>query len=204
MIWKRVCQRTNSDVLQIEPNGEHPAAVHQTEPEPEPEPSRPPRRSSRRERSPRREASRSPASSLRDHHPWAEMDAEVREFGNGGGFSRQSYRSPDGRFTFTSTTFSTGMPSRRMRGGFPDVFPEDDAFMRTFNSIFQSLAGTQFDNGLRDRDRDPLRGDDLHPPWLAGENGDRDRPRNPLHGGLWPRDADNPQPMAHPLESINE
>lgn len=91
-----------------------------------------------------------------------------------------------------------------MRGGFPDVFPEDDAFMRTFNSIFQSLAGTQFDNGLRDRDRDPLRGDDLHPPWLAGENGDRDRPRNPLHGGLWPRDADNPQPMAHPLESINE
>ncbi|KAL1965513.1 hypothetical protein VTN77DRAFT_5596 [Rasamsonia byssochlamydoides] len=187
------CPQCESEFTEIiEDNNNHPAAHHQVESEPP----RPSRQSARQ--SPRREESRSPASPFHNHNPWTE-ETEIHDVGSGSGFSRRSYRSPDGRFSFTSTTFSTGFPSRRVRGGLPDLLPSDDPVMRSFNAIFQGLAGAPFNAGHRDRDRDPLRADDLNPPW-ADEHRDR---RDPF-GGLWPRDADNPQPMAHPLGDINE
>jgi E3 ubiquitin-protein ligase RNF115/126 len=157
-----------------------------------PEPSSP-------RRSPR-ESPRSPAHPFLDHNPWADTgNTEFHEFGNGGGFSRRSYRSPDGRFAFTSTTYSRGFPSRRVRGGLPDILPGEDPVIRNFNAILQGLTGALYQG-----QRDTTRGDD-HPPWAdTRDDHDEDRGRHPFHGGLWPRDADQPQPMGQPLGDMTE
>lgn len=134
----------------------------------------------------------SPTSQLFNHNPWAETGLPPLNNGQGNGptLNRHSYRSPDGRITFT-TTFATGLPGRQRNVGSPAPFAGNDPLMQSFNAIFQGLAGATYNN----RYQDPMR---------AGDLGFDPDGRRDLHGGLRPRDADGPQPMRHPIGSMNE
>ncbi|KAL2008620.1 hypothetical protein VTN00DRAFT_6814 [Thermoascus crustaceus] len=160
----------------------------------------------------RRERSRSPTSPFAGHNPWRDItdhypfrdreETESHEFGDGGEFTRRQYRSPDGRFTFTSTTFSSGGRTPRMRspqdGGFPDhpLLP----MLQNFDSIFRGLMDPM------DHEHRDTRRTDREPSWgpESGERGPGGNDAFTASGRLWPRDADHPQPMAHPLGSIND
>lgn len=137
----------------------------------------------------------------------------------GPGFTQRTYRSPDGRFTFTSTTFSSnragGEGGRGNDGDLPrrppiqnGGFPEDPLLpiVRTLDTIFHGLADTYRQQGRRpaagsqrqgDRDT-PMRDEWDDPEEVEPEPGPWGRE------GLYPRDANGPQPMGHPVGSLNE
>ncbi|KAE8555640.1 hypothetical protein TMatcc_002903 [Talaromyces marneffei ATCC 18224] len=129
-----------------------------------------------------------------NHNPWAETnDDEPQRFGSPPRVSRHQYRSPDGRITFTSTTFTTGMGGRVRSPPSPDPYG-GEPLLRTVGSIFQELTGvynTQNRNGPPPDREDPWE----TPGTTRGAN---------LHGGLWPRDTDSPQPPTVPLASLND
>lgn len=129
-----------------------------------------------------------------NHNPWAETNNdEPQRFGASPRISRQSYRSPDGRITFTSTTFTTGMGGRVGSPSSPDAQGADPLF-RAVGSIFQGLAGAY---NTQNRNGPPP---DREDPW---ETPGATRGAN-FPGGLWPRDTDNPQPPVVPLASLDD
>lgn len=183
------CQRANSanfsSVLQIE-------IPPDTAPDPpEEDPSIPPHERTR---------PRPPLNPWADHNPWAHEEPEPDFFGGGNGFRHRTYRSPDGRFTFSSTTFGSGFPDRP--AGPPRGVPGDPLMpmVRSLDTIFHGLADTYRNQGRRDSEQDD--------PWqnFQGQEG-HDREREETFGPgrrLYPRDANAPQPMAPPFGTLGE
>lgn len=133
--------------------------------------------------------SRSPSNPFPDHDPWA--NTEYREYSNGSEMTRRSYRSQDGRFTWTSTTVQ-----RRTRPP-NDVDPMADSFppmIYPLETLFRYL---------HEGSRDSARGE--RPPHSGSSEGLHDTDADgPFPSGLFPRDADSPQPMISPIEHFNE
>ncbi|EED13184.1 RING finger domain protein, putative [Talaromyces stipitatus ATCC 10500] len=129
-----------------------------------------------------------------NHNPWSETnDDEPQRFGSPPRVSRHSYRSPDGRITFTSTTFTTGMGGRHRIPPSPDMYG-GEPLLRTFGTIFQELAGAY---NTQNRNGPPP---DREEPW---ETPGASRGAN-FHGGSSPRNTDSPQPPPLPLGSLND
>lgn len=153
----------------------------------------------------------SPFNPFVGHNPWAHGEPEEHDdddhdpfgFGSGPGFAHRAYRSPDGRFTFSSTTF--GGRGGRGFGGPPRPSPGMGEFggdplvpmVNRLNTIFGGLADTYREQGR---------------PSEAGHHDvpdpDERAPDEPHDfgptGRLFPRDADGPQPMAPPLGTLGE
>lgn len=170
---------------------------------------------------PRRARTHSPFDPFGGHNPWAhgepEDDDERDPFGFGAGspgFAHRTYRSPDGRFTFSSTTFGGAGPgggggaggaaaaagsrsSPGMGGDFGDpLLP----MVNRLNTIFGGLADTYREQAPSQR-REPAFPDDVPDP-------DERAPDEPHEFGprsrLFPRDADRAQPMAPPIGTLGE
>lgn len=137
----------------------------------------------------RDERSRSPLNTFSDH-----PGNEYHEYSDGA-MTRRSYRSSDGRITFTATTISNG-PVRRTRppndaDSMADSFPP---MLYPLDAVFRYMS---------EGNRDFVRGE--RSPRSASSEGlqDTDTDGRFVPGGLHPRDADNPQPMP-PMEGIND
>ncbi|KAH8427462.1 putative RING finger domain protein [Aspergillus melleus] len=92
-----------------------------------------------------------PVNPFANHNPWASTGVDDfqdrfaggnRGTGNnsGNGFSHHTYRSPDGRFTFSSTTYSSGHPRRRSTD--PQGNMQNDPLMpmmRRLDTVFNRL-----------------------------------------------------------------
>ncbi|BDD60886.1 hypothetical protein MAP00_005976 [Monascus purpureus] len=138
-----------------------------------------------------------------DQNPWAEEGpADTDRFLGGPGFSRHTYRSPDGRFTFSTTTYSGGFP-----GGFlgqptspGGPLPEDPLMpvMRSLDTIFNGLANTYRQQGGGET-RAASEG-----PQNQGDESREGTPAFAATGRLFPRDAEGPQPMNRSVDSLND
>ncbi|KAF3389494.1 Mitochondria fission 1 protein, partial [Penicillium rolfsii] len=142
-----------------------------------------------------------------DHNPWAHEEP-TRPQASGWmesgapGYSHRSYRSPDGRFTFSSTTIGGGYSSRQ------DVQPNPmlPLMVQSLDTLFRGLVGTQ---DIHQTQRGPGM-NDSHDPHAAGMR-EPDVMHDPFqaqdeharrHEGLFPRDANSPQDMTAPLQSL--
>lgn len=147
----------------------------------------------------------------------------MHEFQNGPGMTRRSYRSPDGRFTFTSTTFSSrGSTPQRQQNPYDGGMPFDPLMpvLRSFDTIFRGLTDTYQNQNNQNQNQNPRPrptetrpAGNNYPPRRPSETHEYPDPEEEYPGsrnvypppeGLWPRDADHPQPMQHPLGNINE
>ncbi|PYH87375.1 hypothetical protein BO71DRAFT_188920 [Aspergillus ellipticus CBS 707.79] len=167
-----------------------------------------------------------------DHNPWAHQEdddldhswgggsstrslngsASASGSGNGNGFSHRTYRSPDGRFTFSTTTYTHGL-----RGRSPPTArqPPIDPMMpmvQGLDSIFHGLATT-----YRQQPRPPTSVPSSNPtsPTSPPDRGrtlgtyefDLDaegRTPGSQEPGLHPRDANGPQPVNNPLRTLGD
>lgn len=206
------CQHCNSDfteIIEIPPDTEEP-----------------PRHATPPPASPHRERTFPPVNPFANHNPWThddEDDYDTHGFGSSPGFAHRAYRSPDGRFTFSSTTFngSGGFSSGGGFGGPPrsagygtDEFGDPlMPMVRRLDTIFHGLADTYRQQGQgqgQSLDRESSRQagatsalpqhDDFSDPEerAPGEPDDFGPPR------LFPRNADGPQPMAPPLGTLGD
>ncbi|KOC18260.1 RING finger domain protein [Aspergillus flavus AF70] len=156
-----------------------------------------------------------------DHNPWDHdnMNTDTPDWGSGNGFRHHTYRSPDGRFTFSSTTYTR-------RGSSGQQMPVDPLMpmVRGLDTIFHGLADTYRQTEYRqpnERDSSPGLWRTDRQNQGSGPNGSRiyntsfDIDMNTrsnggvgseFHttGGLHPRDADGPQPMGTPLRTLGE
>lgn len=111
-----------------------------------------------------------------DYDPWTHVESDPHNHGING-YGNRTYRSPDGRFTFTSTTFGRGSP----RG-----VPSDPLMpmVQSLDTIFRGLADTYQQQG-------GFYGDPGSDPWFD----ELGRERSSENGGsrLSPRDANGPQ-----------
>ncbi|PWY89530.1 hypothetical protein BO94DRAFT_594138 [Aspergillus sclerotioniger CBS 115572] len=152
-----------------------------------------------------------------DHNPWAhqEEDDDLDHGwgtgnengsgnGDGNGFTHRTFRSPDGRFTFSTTTYTHGFPRRSP----PSQRPANDPLMpmvQGLDSIFNGLANTY-------RQQNPPGSTSSQP-----HTPDRDRGRTlgsfefdieadgrGQDDGLHPRNADGPQPLNNPLRTLSD
>lgn len=130
--------------------------------------------------SPRR--SQSPPSDTIYRNPWAEEGGD--RYDRGPTVRHHEYRSPDGRVTFTSTTYTSGYPRRGP--GSPQLDP-NDALAQTFNAFIQEITGAS-----TARRRESSR----------SEESRETPPRSPFadtfFGSAPPRDTESPEP-AHPV-----
>ncbi|KAF7715548.1 Zinc finger RING-type domain-containing protein [Penicillium ucsense] len=111
-----------------------------------------------------------PVNPWADHNPWAQ-----EEPGSGiPGVSFQSYRSPDGRFSFSTTMIGGGIPSQQ--GAQPN--PMLPMVMQNLETLFQGLTGMH--NG-RQAQQSP--GMAMPPPQahMAGSQGQETGNRDPSH-----------------------
>ncbi|CAK96392.1 uncharacterized protein An02g02180 [Aspergillus niger] len=133
-----------------------------------------------------------------DHNPWAhqEEDDDIDHGwgpGHGNGFTHRTYRSPDGRFTFSTTTYTHGLrggsPPTQQRQANPDPLMP---MVQGLDSIFHGLASTyrqqnrpggQAQAPGSDRDRGRTLGSFAFDIEAEGRTGTQ-------AGGLHPRDAD--------------
>ncbi|CRG83919.1 Mitochondria fission 1 protein [Talaromyces islandicus] len=150
-----------------------------------------------------------------DHNPWQNVgdDNDEQDNGNGPRYSSRSYRSPDGRFTMTRTTITSGMPGGRRRSmGSPEPFAAPDPLMQTIGSFFQEIAGAY---GTRGRD---VRTPDQEDPWeddfdspRGNSNNSSSQNRGAFGGdtflrppGLFPRNTNGTQQANLPLTNFND
>ncbi|OJJ47210.1 hypothetical protein ASPZODRAFT_15887 [Penicilliopsis zonata CBS 506.65] len=176
------CGSEFTEIIEIPPE--------ETHPDPSPINLTPPPRQERRQQT--------PINTLADHNPWAddhETDPYLSTGSRGSGFSRHTYRSPDGRFTFTSTTYNGGFPpGRGMMTGDPLMLP----MVRSLDTIFHGLADTYHPEA-----RSPLLSRGASP--LQQERGRESSPQYAAAGGrLYPRDTEGPQPMGAALGTLND
>ncbi|GLA35796.1 hypothetical protein AnigIFM63309_001177 [Aspergillus niger] len=147
-----------------------------------------------------------------DHNPWAhqEEDDDIDHGwgpGHGNGFTHRTYRSPDGRFTFSTTTYTHGLrggsPPTQQRQANPDPLMP---MVQGLDSIFHGLASTyrqqnrpggQAQAPGSDRDRGRTLGSFAFDIEAEGRTGTQ-------AGGLHPRDADGPQPVNNPLRTLGD
>ncbi|CAI7657306.1 unnamed protein product [Penicillium glandicola] len=124
-----------------------------------------------------------------DHDPW-ERDTQERQgpglFGSGTPpySSLRTYRSPDGRFSFSSATLDTGLPSSQRNNGPNPMVP---MMMQSFDTILQNLMEPN-PRGYRGLGEDPFHPQSsTSPDWLEDDH------LTGHHPGLSPRNADAPQ-----------
>ncbi|KAJ5959697.1 uncharacterized protein N7479_006847 [Penicillium vulpinum] len=128
-----------------------------------------------------------------DHNPW-EQDTQEQQgpglFGSGTPpytFSR-TYRSPDGRFSFSSTTVDSRFPSGQRNDGPNPMVP---MMMQSFDTLLQNLMEPN-PRGYRGFGEDPFHPQSsTSPDWLEDDH------LTGHHPGLSPRNADAPQPPNH-------
>lgn len=141
-----------------------------------------------------------------DHNPWGrDESAGPRPFDfmdSSPGYSQRTYRSPDGRFTFSSTTIGRGYP--RQSTSSAAQTPILPMMLESLNTIFRGLSETYdphnphgsrspgFDNPFMAHSSSPPDHDPAGPDAHAG------------HEGLFPRDTDRAQPMTPPVGSLAE
>ncbi|KAL4978524.1 hypothetical protein BDW66DRAFT_164648 [Aspergillus desertorum] len=189
-----------------------------TDPEPQPSPSHAhsdPPESFPGQRSP------SPSSSnpFADHNPWGHTNdtEDVHGWSNvvGYQYTHRTFQSPGGNIRFSYHAHS--LPPRRGSGatrgmGYDPADPAHPAF-QGFNSFFQSLTELNRQRAARAREPgSPGSPGRAQPPrsffeeMYGPDNGPRSS-RDPIDdgaGGLFPRDADGPQPMGSPLRSLGD
>ncbi|OQE46657.1 hypothetical protein PENCOP_c001G04221 [Penicillium coprophilum] len=130
-----------------------------------------------------------------DHNPW-ERDTQERHrpgFFAGGAprpgdtplySSLHTYRSPDGRFSFSSATLDGGIPGGQ-RNNDPNPFP---TMMQSFDTMLQTLMEPN-PRGYRGFGEDPFHAQSsTSPDWLEDDH------LTGHHPGLSPRNTDAPQP----------
>ncbi|PLB40165.1 putative RING finger domain protein [Aspergillus candidus] len=196
------CQSDFTEIVEIPPD---PEAEVPDPPEAFPEEPRPPPR-------------RANTNPWADHNPWAHQDDDPDEWGPGDGLRTHNYRSPDGRFTFTSTTFNGGFGPQRS-GGQRSRQAQPDPLMPVMwglDRIFHGLADTyQQQNHPRSGPGSAPEAGTAPPPWVAGgmfrHGHDFDTHHDDdTHGsyaggpGLRPRDTDGPQPQVTPLRTLGD
>ncbi|KAJ5125583.1 hypothetical protein N7476_010076 [Penicillium atrosanguineum] len=186
-VWSRAdsgltcphCESDFTEIIEIPPDPDTPP------PELEPEPRTP------------------PINPWADHRPWgSEETAGPRPFdlmdSGSPGYSQHTYRSPDGRFTFSSTTIGGGYSSPQSTANAPPN-PMLPMMFESLNTIFRGLSET-YDPHNPHGSRSP----GLDDPFMAHSsnwlNADSDDPAEPE--GLYPRDADRAQPTAPPVGSL--
>lgn len=170
--------------------------------DPEPEPSHPdPPESFPGHRSP----SPPQVNPWTDHNPWVRMehgrDNGMHGWDGGPGYrySQRTYRSPGGNLQFSFSAHS--MPPRRVPGaqrgmGSGPAMDGLDSFFRSISELNRETAEINRERAARAHGpRSPF--DDMYGP------GNRTSHEHP-HPGLFPRDADGPQPMDSPLRSLSE
>ncbi|KAJ5168486.1 uncharacterized protein N7482_004080 [Penicillium canariense] len=147
-----------------------------------------------------------------DHNPWTREEPSASQpsgwMDSGSpGYSHRSYRSPDGRFMFSSTTIGGGYSPRQGNAQPNAMLP---LMMQSLDSLFQGLSESYDHQGQRSPAMD-------HPrhPYAAGMR-DHDPVQDPMHSrsitdedaeqreGLFPRDPDGPQHMTVRVESLAE
>ncbi|THC92049.1 hypothetical protein EYZ11_008487 [Aspergillus tanneri] len=143
------------------------------------------------------------------HNPWDQDGEDDQTYDDDpSGFTHHTYRSPDGRFTFSSTTYSHGLPRRRQSSHPQGNMPIDPLMpmVRGLDTIFHGLANTyQQTSALRpgqESSGTQPRSDQRAPGVTLDGSFDFDMQHEPE--GLHPRDADGPQPMATPLRTLGD
>ncbi|RAL10631.1 putative RING finger domain protein [Aspergillus homomorphus CBS 101889] len=157
----------------------------------------------------------SPLNPWADHNPWAHQDDHDRNDGDhpwdsGNGFRHRTYRSPDGRFTFSTTTYTHGFgggqsPSTQ---GNPNLDPL--MMVQNMDNIFRGLTGP-----YQQRNRSASVSSSGQASSQARGQGQRlgtfefnidtgNSATPSQDGGLHPRDADGPQPMNNPLRALGD
>lgn len=161
-----------------------------------------------------------PINPFANHNPWAHEDEDedhIHGFGfrSSPGFAHRAYRSPDGRFTFTSTTYNGG-GSFGGGGGFrrsagPGISEFGDPLMpmvRQLDTIFHGLADTYRQQGQRQRRESTRQAGAARPQHDDFPDPEERAPGEPNDfeptSGLFPRNADRAQPMAPPLGTLGE
>ncbi|KAL2872827.1 putative RING finger domain protein [Aspergillus lucknowensis] len=178
------CGSDFTEIIEIPPD---------TDPEPEPPHPDPP------EAYPgHRSPSPPPVNPWTDHNPWAHLDDDDDTHGwdTGPRVVHRSFQSPNGAYTFHGTIRTHGLPPRRVPGARGEA--AIDPMMQGLESFFQSINGLDRERAARTQPRSPRPPDAAFglPP-----------PRATYHqppGGLFPRDADGPQPMNSPLRSLGD
>ncbi|KAF7125648.1 hypothetical protein CNMCM5793_001887 [Aspergillus hiratsukae] len=181
------CQSDFTEIIEIPPDTEDP--------------------SSRPTSPPREENNQPNVNPWADHNPWAN---EEDHFGDNiawrPGYSRRTYRSPDGRFTFTTTTTTLGGGGLRVGRSMGQRQMQIDPLMpmvRSLDTIFHGLADT-YRQGQNNQPQDRRA---TGPPYETDAEEHRARSESPefrATGRLFPRDADGPQPMAPPLNTLGD
>lgn len=116
------------------------------------------------------------------------------------GYSQHTYRSPDGRFTFSSTTLGGGFSTRQSATNRPPN-PALPMMFESLNTLFRGLSET-YDPHHPHGARSPGFDDPFAAHSSNWPNADSDDPAE--HEGLFPRNADRAQPMPHPLANLYE
>ncbi|CAI7651374.1 unnamed protein product [Penicillium crustosum] len=135
-----------------------------------------------------------------DHNPW-ERDTQERQIPGFLGSetppysSLRTYRSPDGRFSFSSATLETGMPAGQRNNGPNPMVP---MMMQSFDTILQNLMEPN-PRGYRGFGEDPFHPQSsTSPDWLEDDH------LTGHHPGLFPRNADAAQRSNRNPMDINE
>lgn len=138
-----------------------------------------------------------------DHNPWAQADTsgprafDLMDSGSPR-YTHRTYRSPDGRFSFSSTTVGNGY-SPRQTAAHPN--PMVPMMLQSLDTMFQELSNMHDLHGQRSPDLDdPFapHSPGFHEHEFPGGN------RRAGHEGLFPRDTDRPQPITPPVGSLAE
>lgn len=171
--------------------------------DPEPEPSHPdPPESFPGHRSP----SPPPVNPWTDHNPWVRMehggDNGMHGWDGGPGYryTQRTYRSPGGNIQFSLSAHS--MPHRRVPGaqrgmGSNPAIDGLDSFFHSISQLNRETAEMHRARAARAHGGPGSPFDDMYG---AGDRTGHNQP----HTGLFPRDADGPQPMDSPLRSLSE
>ncbi|KAL5338772.1 hypothetical protein BJX70DRAFT_365602 [Aspergillus crustosus] len=191
------CGSDFTEIIEIPPDTEEPEPSH-----PDPPESIPGAFPSHRSPSPPAVTS-PPVNPWADHDPWAHMDDDdVHGWGGGPGhhYTQRTYQSAGGnlRFSFQAHT----IPPRRVPGARGDLGA--DPIVQGLDSFFQSMAESE-----SNRDR-AARAQGARSPGARRQPYDEFLGRGfpPAHHqpppGLFPRDANGPQPMQTPLRSLGD
>ncbi|PYI25041.1 hypothetical protein BP00DRAFT_452489 [Aspergillus indologenus CBS 114.80] len=159
----------------------------------------------------------SPLNPWADHDPWAAQGDHDRNDGNqprdsgvaGGGYQHRTYRSPDGRFTFSTTTYTHGFggqsPSTQTTSNLDPL-----SMVQSMDNIFRGLTST-----YQNRERSASVSSSGQASSQPRGQGQRlgsfefniesgNSATSSQDGGLHPRDADGPQPINNPLRTLSD
>ncbi|KAL3449755.1 hypothetical protein BJX65DRAFT_271819 [Aspergillus insuetus] len=131
-----------------------------------------------------------------DHNPWAHMDDDdMTGWDSGPRVTHRSFRSPNGSYIFHGS-IRTGMQPRPRRVPGVQRDRDFDPIMRDMEQFFQSMHEADRDRASRAQGPGSAHGEQT-----AFDSANRPMPGP--RGGLFPRNADGPQPMGSPLGSLS-